>query len=103
MKTDKELKQLAFDIYSGKVFTNNHLNETYLLSNVFMPLFFAIKEIKDKDIGMIYEYMSKAGSMSINGLPTFSSMQYITTSEADKVFEYLGKIAEMKNNFMEDK
>lgn len=40
MKTDEQLKQLAKDIFTGLVFTNNHIppEDPIALGIVFMPL-----------------------------------------------------------------
>ncbi len=65
--TDQELKELAIDIFEGKVFTDRHIpeEEERGLLMVFMPL--ALGAGKDwteddyKSIGMFYEYMDQAG------------------------------------------
>jgi hypothetical protein len=63
--TEEEIKKLAKDIYTGLVFTDRHIQ-------VASP-------------GMIYEYMDKAGPMSINGMPMFCSFRFISQEDAKKV------------------
>jgi hypothetical protein len=91
VKTDEQLKQLAKDIHSGLVFTNNHLpqDEPMLLGAVFMPLVMMNdeqqKDFTDKQPGMVYEYLDKAGPRSFNGFPMFMSFQFVTVDEYEKL------------------
>jgi hypothetical protein len=91
MKTDEQLKQLAKDIHTGLVFTNNHIppEDTMMLGAVFMPLVMMNdeqqKDFTDKQPGMVYEYLDKAGPRSMNGYPMFMSLQFITVEEYEKV------------------
>lgn len=91
MKTDDQLKQLAKDILTGMVFTNNHLppDDPMALGIVFMPLVMMNdeqqKEFEAKQPGMVYEYLDKAGPRSMNGLPMFMSFQFITVDEYTKL------------------
>jgi hypothetical protein len=47
-----------------------------------------------KDIGLIFEYYSKALPTAINGCPTFGSVRYLTIEQTDKMNAYYIKIAD---------
>jgi len=98
MKTDDQLKQLAKDIHTGLVFTNNHIppDDPMALGIVFMPLVMMNdqqqKEFEEKQPGMVYEYLDKAGPRSMNGLPMFTSLQFITVDEYAKLRVFYDEI-----------
>lgn len=100
--TDQEVKQLAEDMYRGLVFTDRHLQRKEDVSMVFIPLVLMGKELIDKLLknppGMIYEYLDKAGTMSVNGMPMFMSFKMVSTEDTKKVFEIYNKI----RKFVED-
>lgn len=91
-KTKEELNQLVKDLISGKVFTDRHLNSPSDMTSVFMTLSFGglTKEFID-EIGMIYEYLEKAGPLSVNDNPSFFSCTFLNKEDAkyiwDKYFE----------------
>ena len=119
-----ELKTVAKDLYNGLIFTDRHCEESILLS-VFMPLIFMgphggsssdtsgqrdskIYDLLERDIekkyyeefinniGMIYEYISQAGPMGINGKPTFMSCKFLTKEDTSKMFEYYDEYKELR-------
>lgn len=87
--TDEEIKKLADDIYKGLIFTDRHIQNPDDISRVFMPLVLMkeeqIEEFRTNPPGMIYEYMEKAGPMSINGMPMFLSFRFLNQEDAKKV------------------
>ena len=95
---DEEVKKLADDIYKGLVFTDRHMNNPGDMPRVFMPLALLKKEQIDEfnanPPGMVYEYMDKAGPMSINGMPMFFSFRFISQKDAKKVSK---KYIQIKN------
>lgn len=100
-RTNEELTQIAKDIVGNLIFTSNHLreSETRMIPQIFMPIIFgtfaeSTKEYID-DIGLIFEYYSKAGPTSINGLPVFFSCSYISRHDAAIVGEKVKKIQDM--------
>jgi HEPN domain-containing protein len=97
--TDKEVKQLAEDIYKGVVFTDRHIRIKEELPSVFMALVFMkeeqTEELRKNPPGMIYEYMEKAGPRAVNGNPTFLSFRMISKDDAKKVLETHNKILEV--------
>ena len=95
---EEELKKLAVDIVNGKVFTSLHLegDDMNLLGHIFTPcLFGALEEIDTSNLGLIYEYLDKAGPRSINGYPTFFSMKILSMADNEKLFEYMNKYREL--------
>ncbi len=101
-RTDDELKQLASDLKAGWVFTNRHVEDANMLSVVFIPLGVMdedqVENLREDNPGLIYEYLAKAGPRSVNGLPTFFSMNLLNQSDATKVFELVAKLKEAEDN-----
>jgi len=95
--TDDELKQLAKDLYAGKIFTSNQLRKNDIPGMVFMPLMFLSEEQNEKikDVTLIYEYLDKAGPRSVNGYPSFHSMNYLRKEDHEKVIEYFNKVKQV--------
>ncbi len=98
-KPDKDLKELAQRLYRGEIFCDRNIqpeDRPRMLSSVFMVLALAepkfIKEMQDANIDFIYEEMSKAGPMSVNGYPTFMSCQMLDKGDGQKVMDYYEKI-----------
>lgn len=96
--SEDEIKQLAEDIYRGSVFTDRDIGNNEDIRSVFMALAImdgdTLEKFKRKEPGMIYEYMSNAGRMSVNGMPTFLSFRYIGLEDTKKVLEKYNKIKE---------
>ncbi len=101
MKPDKELKQVAKDLWAGKIFCDRQIPEhdKSLLLSIFMPLIFmdkkTIKSMQREKISLIYEYYDRAGPRAINGYPMFMSCHTMTEPEAKKMFEYYEKFKEL--------
>ena len=104
-KTDKELKDLAFDIVAGNVFHDQMINPNEdvarMLRYVFIPLSFMKKEqaeeIQKDDIKLFYEYMNKAGARSVNGYPQFFSMQMLSRNDVERLNHHIDKVVEFRN------
>lgn len=96
MKSEKELKQIARDIYSGSIFTDRHVKNSIDIPRVFMLLSLLekkqIKELKNSDPGLIYEYIEKATPLAVNGYPSFLSFKTLSKKEYIKVKFYYEKI-----------
>lgn len=94
--SDEEIRQLAKDMYKGSIFTDRHIQNPQDAQTVFMPLIFMdekqIEELKKDPPGMIYEYMSNAAKMSINGMPIFWSFKMVNQEDTKKVFEKYNEI-----------
>lgn len=95
MRTNDELRTIALDFYKGLIFSDKHLSskEIDMLPKIFMPLIFLSEKQREemKNVGLIYEYNSKAGPMGINGYPIFSSMNCLTKEETKKMIQYYEK------------
>lgn len=98
-KTPQELRQLAVDIVGGRVFTSNHIPESVppeTIMQIFIPFGIAIAQggeaartLMEGDIGMIYEYLSAAGSRGVNGYPSFLSFRMLTHAETEQVCQHV--------------
>lgn len=82
-----ELRTLARDIHHGRVFTSRHLPDQKDIVQVFMVLAFLTTEQLERmaDVGLIYEYLDKAGERMVNGLPVFMSCHMLTVADAQTV------------------
>lgn len=100
MRTDEELKTIARDLFTGKIFCDRHLREGENLEMVFSILLFMNKEQHEKfqaeEPYFIYEYLNQAGPRSCNGLPMFFSMQFLKKADSDKMFDYYNKYKELE-------
>src|SRR3972149_4177761 len=71
--SDQEVRQLAEDMFKGLIFTDRNVQIKEDIPKVFVPLMLMgkefINELQEIPVGMIYEYMDKAGPRSINAMP----------------------------------
>lgn len=92
VRTDEELKQIAKDIHMGKIFTDRQCPSPEMISSVFMVLAFMekehLKKMIDDKVEMFFEYMDQAGTMAVNGMPTFFSCQTAIHDEVEKIWAY---------------
>ena len=104
MRTEHELKQLAVDIVEGKVFGTWNLNNPDMVGSVFMGMNFMTQKQADdlqaKEVAHFYEYLDKAGPMSVNGMPTFFSMNYLNKQEAGKLQTLIEDLKRQKAEFL---
>lgn len=95
---DEDLRQLARDLYGRRVFTDWHCGCVNDVLMVFMPIGLGgLSDLTSEEfgqIGMIYEYIDKAGPRSINGMPMFFSCNYLSRGDTEKVIAYHEKILE---------
>lgn len=54
------------------------------------------QEHQVKSIGLVYEYLSAAGPMSVNGKPTFFSLRLLNKVDTEKMFEYYNQYKEIR-------
>jgi hypothetical protein len=105
--TDEELKQLALDIRSGRVFGTWNVREgdERLIGSIFMVLMFMEQKDRDamKEQGVVhlYEYLSQAGPRAINGYPMFMSMRPLTGEQAGKIDKIMAALAEAEKKALE--
>lgn len=95
-RTPEEIKSLARDLVTNKIFLSNDPEEIKLSFGVVLT-FLKPDMIDFNEVAAVFEYYSEAGPMSINGLPSFFSLQVIHTedwsafcTEAKKMMDALG-------------
>ena len=94
----KQIKQLAVDIVDGKVFVAQD-KKTFVAFQV--PLIFAKIE-NPEEIVFIYEYISSASPVSINGMPSFLSFRIFKKENFEEFEKYYKQYLEFKKNFTDD-
>lgn len=103
---DKELMELAEQVYRGEVFTSWQIPDNQLekmLPLIFMPMIFANKQtLKKMNPYVFYAYMKDAAPRTINGFPMFLSMAYLEEGEGKKLWDYLQKIRKAMETVKED-
>ena len=85
--SDEELKQFVRDFVAGRIFSLHHISEQHidLFPSIFMVV--ALGGLEDVDrstIGTIYEYIKEAGTLGINGYPTFATMRMINAEDWER-------------------
>ncbi len=95
-KTDEELKQIAEDLWAGRIFSDRNIKRAEDIPMVFMALIFLKKEqieqLEKQQMDFFYEYMSQATPTGVNGMPTFFSVRMLTKPETKRMFEYYDAI-----------
>jgi hypothetical protein len=91
-KPKEELAQLVMDLCDNKVFTSAHLtteDQENMTPMVFMPLALgglaSLPKREVEQVGLIYEYLDKAGTRGVNGYPCFFSMRVLNKEDWKKV------------------
>ena len=104
-KTDAYLKDIAIQLYDGHIFCNLQIQHMKEIGMVFMPLLFdALKDWKKeeiKNIGLVYEYISKAYPTSINGMPCFGSCAFLSVEETNRMLKFFEQYKSLKELFKE--
>jgi hypothetical protein len=117
-RSDQELKVIANDIYTHKVFTDKHINPSEysnMVTSVFMPLIFMNendtpefkttrngRKIRNKghmtNWHTIFEYYGgNTTGQAINGYPTFMSLQWLDFTDGPRMWEEYNKICLLNN------
>lgn len=77
---EEDLQQLVMDLVRGDIFVSASMSPDSI------PIVFPVVALGGfsewtmeelSEIGVLYEYYSKAGNMSVNGLPMFWSCRYM--------------------------
>lgn len=108
VRTDQELRRLAMDIHSGKVFGTWCFQSPGEAQNclvlVFMPLVFMDdkqrEEMASQDVAHLFEYLDKAGPGGVNGYPCFTSFQSLCAEEWFRLRNFHEQVKEFEANFM---
>jgi hypothetical protein len=70
----EDLRQFVLDLCNEKIWTDRDCKRPEDISMSFIILsFMEPKDFPKEDIGLIWEYISKANTMAVNGMPTFFS------------------------------
>lgn len=103
-QSPESLKKLAKDIATNLVFINQMIRpgDQSLMGMIFMPLALgALSKYNPAsldNIGMVYEYLSKAGPRSVNSYPMFASCLFLNKHDADIVIGRVQEIDKMLND-----
>lgn len=107
--TPEELRGLAVDVVDGRVFTSDQV-ETEMLRSVFMAVHFMNQETIDKwenepenAPALLYEYISEAGPMAINGYPVFTSFRILLAADTALFRKYVQEYLAMRKQFVQKK
>lgn len=77
--TDDKLKEFVLGLCDGKVFTSEHCNSPDDIRRVFMVVGLGglsnIPQEQLQNVGILWEWLDKAGPRSINGMPMFLSVR----------------------------
>jgi hypothetical protein len=100
LKSEEELKQLAADILARRIFTSGMIQAPQDIPLVFTSFLrlnkLERKELKQKmktgEAALFYEYLSRAGATSVNGMPTFSSVQTLAKLEVREVQKHIDEL-----------
>ena len=106
-KTDEEIKELAVGLMGGAVYTDFHVFEAGGdLALTYMPLAFMLDEDRralvkflmpdgeqTEKIGMVYEWMDKAGPRYVNGQPMFFSLQILSPEDRERLYVVIDRLA----------
>ena len=102
---DRELRELAHDIYRGTKFCSRQVDPSnfesvFLVWALLNPL--EKKQLVDRGMSMLWANMSDAMPRGINGYPVFGSMHILNKHDDLKVYEYYKEIQEKMDNFKGD-
>jgi hypothetical protein len=104
-KSDDEIKQLALDVATGRVFGSWMVDHEDELPLCFMVLALCDPEqraqFRAAGITAVYEYLDKAGPLTVNRLPSFTSMQVLDREDQDRLGRAVAKLADFQRDFME--
>lgn len=95
---EETLKEFVRGFCDGRIFTSAQVSgDSQVLGMVFMPLLFgALNDLEYSSIGVVYEYLDKAGPRSINGYPIFFSMRMMNVSDWAKCREVIDREMERR-------
>lgn len=93
---EAEVKQIAVDLFHGKIYCDRHLHSPDDMPRVFMIVglgaFADHPKSYIESIGLVYEYLDKAMPRGINGQPMFMSLKLLNRSDTNKMFEIYNKL-----------
>ncbi len=106
-RPDAELRQLAMDIMEGRVLCDWQVVQPMQVELIFLPLALMDaktgKKLAARKPGMIYERISRACRMGVNGYPIFGSFHILSQPDAVKVQGHIEAIKQQRKKFLEEK
>jgi len=81
----ERLRKFVLDYCDGRIFTDLECGSPREVGQHFMVLALGGASMLPKDAGRVYEHMSQAAPMAINGKPVFFSCRYLSQDEWDRV------------------
>lgn len=102
----EEVKQVVMDSVEGKVFTSMHVRECdiSMIPFIFVPIslgaFARWSDAEVDNLGLIYQYLSKAGPRSINGYPMFFDCELLSMADAERFMILSKQYSEMRDGFI---
>jgi hypothetical protein len=102
--SDEKLRQFVDDFVSNRIFTTAHLHdhEVDLVPMIFMPIslgcFSKVQPDSLKNIGVIWEYLDKAGPRSINGKPIFFTFNMLHIEDWKRAIPAIQKEEERRKS-----
>lgn len=105
-RPDEELRLIAVGMVDGTIYSSLHLEPHDDLAMIFMPI--ALMSEVDRisffqNCGLIYEYVSKASPVAINGSPSFFSMNFVSLADTEKLRVFVKEYAAVKKAFLSPK
>lgn len=95
-KTKDELNRIAEDLHAGRIFCDRHCERVEDVRSVFMIIALMdreqLQQLGEDGVGLVYEYLDRAGPISVNGLPTFLSMKLLNRDDTEYVIDRVEKI-----------
>jgi len=102
-RSKKVLRTLAGEIADGHVYGTWCLGDRYLklVHSIFMPLIFMDIDTMPINAVHFYEYLDKAGPMSVNGQPIFVSFYILVKEEIPYLMKMISRLNAEKKRFKE--
>lgn len=101
-RTDDELNQIAIDWHHGHIFSDLHCDGPEEVRNTFAVFLFMnqqeMRELKADSPGLVFEHLSKAGPLAVNGKPMFFSHQYLSKPDTVKLFAKIKLLYDAMSN-----
>jgi hypothetical protein len=99
--TDEQLLTFVKDFLAGQIFTSAQAQRGAPdMGMIFMPLIFgALEGWEEKDIreiGILYEYLHKAGPRAVNGYPMFTSFRMMHRDDWERCRKAIEREQERK-------
>jgi hypothetical protein len=96
----EDLREFVRAFLAGEIFTSAQIApRSVQLGMVFMPVLFgALGNTDIRTVGVLWEYLSKAGPRSINGYPGFFSFRIMNTGDWDRVLKVIIREQERLEN-----